>query len=229
MVILNDTPLYYLDYSWVMYKPFSEDLSCDEVKRIELMGESAIRAYRRVVSIFKSSKPGLFMLMGDYGSGKTLIVRKATAGLSSGRVVVKSFKSINPDADLSCSGGRAIMGYVIDNFELFFQNPEAYAELARNYVISVSQYYPVLLVVSLPLIIGDISGYGDVVNRVGEIPEGNKIMVSFTPEETKSILSRLGISINEHVKPYILKTPGLGIRALSPSKRSDDAVEIIVI
>ncbi|ABW01091.1 hypothetical protein [Caldivirga maquilingensis] len=212
----------------MMYKPFSEDLSCDEVKRIELMGESAIRAYRRVISIFKSGKPGLYMLMGDYGSGKTLIVRKATAGLSSGRVVVKSFKSIN-DADLSCSGGRAIMGYVIDSFELFFQNPQAYAELARNYVISVSQYYPVLLVVSLPLIIGDISGYGDVVNRVGEIPEGNKIRITFTPEETRSILGRLGISINEHVKPYILKTPGLGIRALSPGKGSDEVVEIIVI
>ena len=86
-----------------------------------------------------------------------------------------------------------------------------------------------LLVVSLPLIIGDISGYGDIVNRIGEIPESNKIRVSFTPEETRGILSRLGISINEHVKPYILKTPGLGIRALSPSKRNDDAVEIIII
>ncbi|MGC8570543.1 MAG: hypothetical protein ACP5L1_04370 [Caldivirga sp.] len=213
----------------MMYKPFSEDLSCDEVKRIELMGESAIRAYRRVVSIFRSGKPGLYMLMGDYGSGKTLIVRKATAGLSSGRVVIKSFKNINNDVDLSCSGGRAIMGYVIDSFELFFQNPEAYVALARNYVISVSQYYPVLLVVSLPLVIGDISGYGDVVNKVGEIPESNKIKVSFSTEETKSILSRIGIKVSEHVKPYILKTPGLGIRALSSSKENDDSVEIIVI
>jgi hypothetical protein len=54
----------------MMYKPYSEDLSCDEVRRIELLGESAIHAYRRVISIFKSGKPGLYMLMGDYGSGK---------------------------------------------------------------------------------------------------------------------------------------------------------------
>ncbi|MFP3074284.1 MAG: hypothetical protein RXN82_06155 [Caldivirga sp.] len=213
----------------MMYKPYSEDLSCDEVRRIELLGESAIHAYRRVISIFKSGKPGLYMLMGDYGSGKTLIVRKASAGLSSGRVVIRSLRHVNGDVDLSCSSGRVVMGYVIDNFEMFFQKPEEHVGLIRDY-ISISLYYPVLLVISLPLAISNINGYGDIVNAVGNIPEANKIKINLSPEETKAILSRMGIKISGITDNRIIKTPGLGIRALtSRSKGGDDSVDIIIV
>lgn len=212
-----------------MYKPFSEDLSCDEVKRVELLGESAINAYRRVISIFRSGKPGLYLLMGDYGSGKTLIVRKASAVLGSGRVVIRSFKYINSNVDLSCSSGRSIMGYVIDNFELFFQEPETYIALTRDY-ISISSYYPVLFVISLPLVISNIDKYGDVVNIIGNIPERDIIRISFKPEETRSILERMGIRVNESsISRYMLKSPGLGIRALTSSKRRDDSIDIIIV
>jgi len=144
-------------------------------------------------------------------------------------VVIRSLRHVNGDVDLSCSSGRVVMGYVIDNFEMFFQKPEEHVGLIRDY-ISISLYYPVLLVISLPLAISNINGYGDIVNAVGNIPEANKIKINLSPEETKAILSRMGIKISGITDNRIIKTPGLGIRALtSRSKGGDDSVDIIIV
>lgn len=219
-----------------MYKLFSEDLDCGEVKGIELVGSGAVRAYRLVMSAFKSGKPGIYLLVGGYGSGKTLILRKVSLD-AGGRIVIRSLKHIDADVNLSCSSGRNILGYALDNVELLFQEPERYRKAVVDY-ITISKYYPVVFSMSIPIFVNNVDKISDIVEVLGRIPRENIINIEYSEDEVKQALSRIGVRLSEDEAGRLgirdfLRSPGLALRAIAGSSRlskgDEEPIQIIVI
>ena len=209
-----------------MFKPYSEDFTCQEVRRHPIIGQGALAAFRRLMEALRLSKPGLYLLVGPYGSGKTLIARRVTAELG-GRVVYRSLR-YGPDRELSCSGGRRIIGYIIDNFELFFERPGRYISLVEDY-IAVSSHYPVVFILGVPIVVGSIGGLFNDVKRIASIlsniPGSNIIRLSLSSDEVREVLRGLGI--DERAVKVPLKSPGIVLRALVG--KGDDSIDLVVI
>ncbi|GGP21118.1 hypothetical protein GCM10007981_11630 [Thermocladium modestius] len=189
---------------------FAEDMDCEEIRRQELIGSSARMAIDELRHALQGG--GVYALVGEYGTGKTFLLRKLSTIVDGLHIV-----NLRRGNDVSCSNSlNGSSMYAIDNFEMLLRKPAIYADKVREIINSAS-----FLVVSISTSGGPIYG-GSIVeihDILSKLQGAKKIRIEVGSDEASKIIKSAGITVN---MPLLMKTPGLIIRAFGGRKSSND-------
>ncbi len=195
---------------------FAEDVDCEEIRRQELIGSSARMAIDELRRALRGG--GVYALVGEYGTGKTFLLRKLSAMVDGLHII-----NLRRGNDISCSNSlNGSSMYAIDNFEMLLRKPAAYADKVRE-VISNADF----LIVSISTSGGPIYG-GSIVeihDILSKLQGAKKIRIEVGSEEASEIIKSAGITVN---MPLLMKTPGLIIRAFGGRRSSSDDTYTLV-
>ena len=202
-----------------MVSGFAEDMDCEEIRRHPLIGDGAASVLHQLLDAVKGGD-GVYILMGEYGTGKTLILRKLSS------MVGIHIVNLRRGIDVSCSNSLANSSiYAIDNFEVLLQKPLVYGDKVRDIVSSAK-----LLIVSIsssggPIYGGSIVNISDILMR---LRNAKKIIIEVSPEDSKKIVESAGIKVVPLLTSLMNKTPGLAIRAFNGMRGSSDDTYMVI-
>ncbi|KUO92487.1 MAG: hypothetical protein AT710_03220 [Thermocladium sp. ECH_B] len=198
---------------------FAEDMDCGEIRKHSLIGKSAASALQKLLDAVKGGEAGVYILMGEYGTGKTLILRKLSLMIGGIHVI-----NLRRGIDISCSNSSNDSSiYAIDNFEMLLQKPLVFGDKVRNIISNAK-----LLIVSIsssggPIYGGSIVNISDILMR---LENAKKIIVEVDLDDAKKIVESAGIGIT--VPPLLMKTPGIVIRAFGGKRGSVDDTYMMI-